>query len=67
MPRHYPPDSKTEALQILQANGGDITAAHYKTGIPYRTLYAWRQELFLRRQTTPPLPQKKESPISRIK
>lgn len=55
MPRHYAPDSKAEALQILEANGGDIAAAHYKTGIPYRTLYTWRQEM-LQRQT--PLPQK---------
>ena len=58
MTRQYPLDSKAEALQTLQANGGDITATHYKTGIPYRTLYIWQQEM--RRQTPPPLPQKNE-------
>jgi transposase-like protein len=55
--RHYPPDSKAEALQILLSNGGDIAAVHYRTGIPYRTLYTWWQEM-----QQPSLP-KKETPL----
>lgn len=62
MPRHYPPDRKADALQRLQDNGGDILTTHVQTGIPQRTLYNWRTELWLqqvlRRQTLPPSPQK---------
>lgn len=62
MPRHYSPDRKADALQRLQANGGDILATHVETGIPQRTLYHWRTDLWiqrvLQRQTLPPPPQK---------
>jgi transposase-like protein len=59
MPRHYSPDHKAAALECLQANGGDIAATHFQTGIPYRTLYTWRRELWIQqvkqRQSSPPL------------
>jgi hypothetical protein len=49
MPRHYSPDRKAAALECLRANGGDIEATHLQTGIPYRTLYTWRHELWIQR------------------
>jgi hypothetical protein len=62
VPRHYPPDRKADALQRLQANGGDILATHAETGVPQRTLYTWRSEIWLQqvkqRQALPPPPQK---------
>lgn len=69
MPRHfYPPEQKAAALDRLQANGGNVALTHLQTGIPQRTLYGWRQEIWLQQlqriqqssqsqqQRTPPPP-----------
>jgi hypothetical protein len=63
MPRQYEPHQKTAALDILAGNGGDITQAHLQTGIPQRTLYHWRSELWQTwRQQAPPPPSPKPLP-----
>lgn len=56
MPRQFTPDQKANALEILASNGGDIPQVHFQTGIPQRTLYRWRSELWQtwRRQAPPP-------------
>ena len=46
MPIQYAPDLKQQALEILRDTGGDIVQAHIKTGVPERTLYRWRNELW---------------------
>ena len=46
MPIQYAPDLKQQALEILRDTGGDIVQAHLKTGVPERTLYRWRRELW---------------------
>jgi hypothetical protein len=59
MPRHHSPDQKADALTRLQTNGGDIITTSFQTGIPQRTLYTWRQELWLqqvKRQRSLPAP-----------
>ncbi len=57
MTTQYPPDLKQQALEILRDSGGDINQAHLKTGVPTRTLYNWRQELWQswRRQSLSPI------------
>jgi len=57
MSTQYPPDLKQQALEILRDTGGDINEAHFKTGVPTRTLYNWRQELWQswRRQSLSPI------------
>jgi hypothetical protein len=47
MPQHYTPERKAEVLQQLRLNGGNVTTTHVATGIPIRTLYTWRNELWL--------------------
>jgi hypothetical protein len=59
MPCHHSPDQKADSLERLQANGGDIASTSFQTGIPQRTLYTWRQELWLQqvqRWQTLPVP-----------
>ncbi|MBI1278899.1 MAG: hypothetical protein GC179_12285 [Anaerolineaceae bacterium] len=59
MPIQYAPDLKQQALEIIRDTGGDINAAHIKTGVPERTLYRWRNELWQswrRTSATPVLP-----------
>jgi hypothetical protein len=60
MPRHHSPDQKAAALQCLDSNGGDIVTTAVQTGIPERTLYTWRKELWIQRvkrqQSLPPPP-----------
>ena len=59
MTTHYPLDLKQQALEILRDTGGDINQAHLKTGVPERTLYRWRRELWQnwrRTSATPVLP-----------
>lgn len=46
MATQYPPDLKNQALEILRDSGGDINLAHIKTGVPTRTLYNWRHDLW---------------------
>ncbi len=46
MPIQYAPDLKQQSLEILRDTGGDINIAHIKTGVPERTLYRWRNELW---------------------
>lgn len=46
MTTHYPADLKRQALEILRDTGGDINIAHIKTGVPERTLYNWRREIW---------------------
>ena len=60
----YTPQQKTQALELLKDTGGNVAHTHAKTGIPERTLYNWRRELWQSwRQHTPspnspkPLPQ----------
>jgi len=57
MTTHYPLDLKQQALEILRDTGGDINQAHIKTGVPERTLYNWRHELWQnwRRQPSSPV------------
>ncbi len=64
MTAHHTPDQKNQALEMLRDTGGDINQTHAKTGVPKRTLYNWRHELWQSwRQHTPspnlpkPLPQ----------
>lgn len=45
MSRRHPPEQKNTALRLLAETYGDITATHLQTGIPPRTLRAWRQEM----------------------
>jgi transposase-like protein len=54
--RKYTPAEKTAALEALQAVGGDMQRASQETGIPERTLYAWRKEAWLQQslQQSPP-------------
>ena len=47
MPRHHSPDQKAAAIQCLNSNGGDIVTTAVQTGIPIRTLYTWRKELWI--------------------
>jgi len=56
MPPRHTPEQKTVALETLRDTGGDINQTHLKTGIPHRTLYNWRHELWQswRRQTPSP-------------
>lgn len=56
MTPRYTPEQKTLALETLRDTGGDINQTHIKTGIPTRTLYNWRHELWQswRRQTPSP-------------
>jgi hypothetical protein len=59
MTTHYPLDLKQRAFEILRDTGGDINQAHIKTGVPERTLYRWRRELWQnwrRTSATPVLP-----------
>ncbi len=59
MPIQYAPDLKQQALEIFRDTGGDIVQAHIKTGVPERTLYRWRNELWQswrRTSSTPVLP-----------
>lgn len=63
MPRRvYSPDEKADALQLLEKYENDIAATAYQTGIPQRTLYTWRMEVWdqqrQRRQSQPPPPPK---------
>ena len=60
MATQYPPEQKQLALEILRDTGGDINQAHIKTGVPERTLYNWRHDLWQswRRQTPSPNPPK---------
>jgi hypothetical protein len=44
MPRHYDSLQKVSALQTLDLNNGNIILTSQETGIPVRTLYAWRRE-----------------------
>ncbi len=46
MTTHYPPELKQQALELLRDTGGDIAQTHIKTGVPERTLYNWRRELW---------------------
>ena len=46
MATQYPPEQKQLALEILRDTGGDINQAHLKTGLPTRTLYRWRHDLW---------------------
>jgi transposase-like protein len=68
MSRRYTPEEKSAILAKVQFNRGDISLTHLQTGIPERTLYAWRrEEIFLQRQqqhTISSLPQQSslESP-----
>lgn len=54
--RKYTPAEKTTALNHLQTVGGDIHRASQETGIPERTIYAWRKEAWLQQslQQSPP-------------
>ncbi|MEP6988540.1 MAG: hypothetical protein ABI970_23255 [Chloroflexota bacterium] len=57
MATQYAPEQKQLALQILRDSGGDINAAHIKTGVNERTLYRWRNDLWRswRRQSESPV------------
>ena len=37
------------AIHCLDSNGGDIVTTAVQTGIPERTLYTWRKELWIQR------------------
>jgi hypothetical protein len=54
MPRTYPPEYKAGVLERLRAYQGDITLVSRLTGVPERTLRAWRREIWL--DLLPPLP-----------
>src|SRR5690242_15092589 len=58
MPRHHSPDQKAAVIQCLNANDGDIMTTSIETGIPVRTLYTWRKELWIQQvkqqQSLPP-------------
>lgn len=45
MPKTYAPSRKREALELLAAYD-QVSIVKQLTGIPYSTLYRWRQELF---------------------
>jgi transposase-like protein len=63
MSQRYDPGDRMAALYILRENGGNIRQTSRETGIPARTLYAWRkqemQELqqFVANAPSPPPPQ----------
>lgn len=59
MPVYYLIQKKIEALQVVERLNGDVAAASLQTGIPERTLFAWRREQN-RRFTA--LPQQNETP-----
>lgn len=62
MPRAYSDTQKTEALDHLDANFGNVTLTAIQTGIPSRTLYEWKRQRKLRRQQAePPLLHKKNA------
>ncbi len=44
----YSPAQKEAVLARLTTNGGDIGLTSRQTGVPRRTLYTWRQELWER-------------------
>jgi transposase-like protein len=59
MSRRYTPEEKYAILAQLQANRGNIALTRLQTGVPERTLNAWRREMWLLRQPlhTPQPPQ----------
>lgn len=60
MPKSYAPSRKREALELLAAYD-QVSTVKQLTGIPYSTLYRWRQELFSKE---PDLSEKKDFEIS---
>ncbi len=63
MPKQHKPDQKTEVLNLFASNGGDIVQTHRETGIPERTIYRWRSELWQTwRRQSPPEPSPKPLP-----
>lgn len=62
MPRFYSLLDKTNALARLDQNNGNVATTSDETGIPVRTLYAWRKDReqqnvlqSLQSQQTPPM------------
>lgn len=53
MSRHYAPEEKDAALAALHANHGSVPRTSLQTGIPERTLYTWRRELWRQRRQNP--------------
>ena len=47
MSRRYTLQQKADALDHLQASGGNIALTHLQTGVPERTLRFWRRQLWL--------------------
>ena len=45
MPKRYPPEQKQEALDLLQLHNNNVPTVRQLTGIPYSTLYYWRDQL----------------------
>jgi len=60
MSRRYTPNEKAAIIMQLDLNRGDILLTSQQTGIPTRTLYTWRQEVYFQRRRqqheTPSLP-----------
>jgi transposase-like protein len=64
MSRRYTSDEKSRFLNQLYANHGNIALTHLQTGVPERTLFAWRREDWLqqRQQRHTPLPPQEAPP-----
>ena len=62
MSQRYTEEEKAKILAKLQANRGNIARTHLQTGVPERTLFAWRREVWLQqRQLRHPLPSQQET------
>ena len=55
MPFKYTPDQHAAAMVVLERNRGDIRATAHQTGIPDRTLRAWRGSILPYLPPPPPL------------
>jgi transposase-like protein len=44
MSRRYTPEEKTAIMQTLAENGGNVARTSTQTGVPVRTLHAWRAQ-----------------------
>jgi transposase-like protein len=65
MSRRYADHHKSAVLKQLEANGYDVAITSDQTGIPTRTLRAWRQEL-LSQLPPPPLRQRQPGELPRF-